>query len=320
MFSDDQVAVGFVSGQEKESRTEAVDDSTLYSRKCCKRDITFCCVQSWSIGRYLAIILAAIWVLFLLVMIFLPMSSVHDVIQQIFPAATALFPADGSIITPDCAFTWANVSAHFNVFLFLHWLRYFISALIWRTRFILWTLSISWEVIENCLFRVDAFQLAGHECWFDSLIFDVLLMNALGIEIGLFLVSKSKLFTEYQSKFHEILFSKQCRGGYLVFKLLITASCFILPLVEQTFAFMLFVIVFWFQSLTHWMVWFRTLGVYTLSMMYATNQVYYYVMQPYEVHKEETKYAQFKRLYFVVIVMVLILLELILCIKGYANL
>eukprot|EP01083_Nonionella_stella_P286268 974350_1 len=306
---------------EKTTRTETVDDSQSYNMKCCNRDITNCCIKTWSIGRYLAIIAAAIWCLCLLIVIVLPMSSVHDVIQQMDPTATAVFPADGNVATPSCAFTWANVSSHFTIFLFFHIGRYFLSAFIWRTRFILWTHSVLWEVMEFVLLSVDVFQLNGSECWFDSLIFDILIMNALGIEIGLFCVSKIKLFAVYQTKFHEILFAKFCRDDHLeMYKLLIVGSCIILPLFEQAFVFTVFVIAFWFQGVSHWLVYFRTTVVYMVNMMYATNQVYYYVLEPYEVHQNETKYAQFKRLYFVLIVMILCVLELIVTIKGYINL
>eukprot|EP01083_Nonionella_stella_P024537 67668_1 len=305
----------------KSNRTETVDDSNSYNRTCCTHDITIFCLNIWSIGRYFAIIMAVIWMLCLLIMIILPMSSVHEfIIKYIASDATAVWPADGSTVTQSCEFTWDNVKSHFTIYLFFHFGRYFMAAFIYRTRFILWTHSILFEVIEYVLLNEDVFRFNFIECWFDSVIFDICVCNALGIEIGLLCIRKIKLFTDYQSKFHEILFSKHCSDEYLVYKLLIAAACILLPLLEQELPFTVFMITLWFQGVSHWLVYWRTCFVYMVNFMYATNQVYYYVLQPHEVHQNETRFAQFKRLYFVFIILVLCLLELILTIKGYANL
>lgn len=70
------------------------------------------------------------------------------------------------------------------MFAFGHFFGWVIKAILLRHYFILWTLSINWEITEVAFSHIlPNFQ----ECWWDSIILDILLCNGLGIFCGMLL-------------------------------------------------------------------------------------------------------------------------------------
>ena len=84
----------------------------------------------------------------------------------------------------DCSFTWENLSSRFDVFILAHFLGWIFKALLVRHAGILWAISIMWECTE--LFFAHVLPNFA-ECWWDAIIFDVLICNGLGIHIGMLL-------------------------------------------------------------------------------------------------------------------------------------
>ena len=82
----------------------------------------------------------------------------------------------------DCSITWENVSSRLDIFILAHFFGWIFKALLVRHTGILWAISIMWECTE--LFFAHILPNFA-ECWWDAIIFDVLLCNGLGIYFGM---------------------------------------------------------------------------------------------------------------------------------------
>lgn len=92
---------------------------------------------------------------------------------------------DYKLYAHDCRLTVKNLwDTFYDIFFVAHFLGWLAKALIFRNRIVCWVLSIYWELIEySLIFFLPNFK----ECWWDSIIMDILIANALGIELGLYL-------------------------------------------------------------------------------------------------------------------------------------
>ncbi len=82
----------------------------------------------------------------------------------------------------DCSFTWANIKDNIDVFVLSHALGWYVKALILRDTWILWIISVMFEVLEYSLEH----QLPNFgECWWDHWLMDVLICNWAGIWLGM---------------------------------------------------------------------------------------------------------------------------------------
>ncbi|KAH9279689.1 Phosphatidylserine synthase 1 [Echinococcus granulosus] len=80
--------------------------------------------------------------------------------------------------------TLERIWSHVDVFAFGHFFGWVVKAILLRHYFMLWTLSINWEVTEVAFSHIlPNFR----ECWWDSIVLDVLLCNGLGIFFGMLL-------------------------------------------------------------------------------------------------------------------------------------
>lgn len=84
----------------------------------------------------------------------------------------------------DCSFTWENLSSRLDVFIFAHFFGWIFKAVLVRHAGILWAISIMWECTE--LFFAHVLPNFA-ECWWDAIVFDVLICNGLGIHFGMLL-------------------------------------------------------------------------------------------------------------------------------------
>eukprot|EP01084_Bolivina_argentea_P184586 318352_1 len=159
-----------------ERASQVVDDESVKEpTSCCQS----CCNISWSLCQLIGIILALIWITFLLFLITQSIDDIHLFITNNIDE-TATHPEPEA--ETDCAFEWENISSRFDIFLVIHFLQYYITSFIIRNRKLLWSASLLWEIIEFAMSHIPALKLgAAKECWWDSVIFDILLMNALGI-------------------------------------------------------------------------------------------------------------------------------------------
>jgi phosphatidylserine synthase 2 len=82
----------------------------------------------------------------------------------------------------DCTFTWSVVKDNiFDRFFVSHFVGWVLKALMLRDFYLCWFVSVTWELVEIALTHMLP-NFA--ECWWDQLLLDVLLTNAMGIYIG----------------------------------------------------------------------------------------------------------------------------------------
>ncbi|OIR56947.1 MAG: phosphatidylserine synthase [Amphiamblys sp. WSBS2006] len=89
-----------------------------------------------------------------------------------------------------CEFNFENVRDRIDFYVFAHVVGWFVKALLLRDYFLCWALSIFFEVVEYSLsFQLDNFK----ECWWDSILLDVLICNSLGIHFGMLVCDYLKM-------------------------------------------------------------------------------------------------------------------------------
>ena len=263
--------------------------------------------------KFVGFILSILWGLFLLVLICLPMDKVHDIIESMYSDATQLTDKDA----PNCSFTWSNIKSNADLFLFFHFARHFVHAMVLRNRSICWIVSVLWEILEACMTNISALKLESiHECWFDQLFFDILMMNALGIEVGLYLNRKLGWndYEMYQVLMHRKWY-KCNKNGYAW--LVIYISIMVIQL-EQAFIFMLFLVALWIQNLATWLFYLRQFTM-LFPFVYGVRQVNRFVCNQRNGIKQEDIIGTIRSLYWLLIGTILLILEFVLIVKGYAQ-
>ncbi|KAG5441338.1 Phosphatidylserine synthase 2 [Clonorchis sinensis] len=80
--------------------------------------------------------------------------------------------------------TFERVYSHMDIFALAHFAGWVVKTILLRHRMIAWTLSINWEITEIAFSHILP---NFNECWWDSLLLDVLICNGLGIEVGMLL-------------------------------------------------------------------------------------------------------------------------------------
>ena len=110
--------------------------------------------------------------------------------------------SDGLIIYNDnCSVSWTNVYRRVDIFVPAHFIGWMFKAIVVRHAVVVWSLSIMWEVTE--LFFAHVLP-NFNECWWDILIFDILLSNGLGIYVGMVLCKKLKVRNFYWQSIRDI--------------------------------------------------------------------------------------------------------------------
>ena len=90
-------------------------------------------------------------------------------------------PEDDPAYASDCAFTFSNIMSRVDFFCFAHFAGWVGKALMLRSVSLCCLISITWEVTE-VIFSSILPNFA--ECWWDQMIFDILLCNGVGILVG----------------------------------------------------------------------------------------------------------------------------------------
>lgn len=111
-------------------------------------------------------------------------SDVQNMLMWIDPILNGSSTDSTKLYAVDCSFTWDNVSSRLDVFILAHFFGWIFKALLVRHTGILWAISIMWECTE--LFFAHVLPNFA-ECWWDAIIFDVLICNGLGIFFGMWL-------------------------------------------------------------------------------------------------------------------------------------
>eukprot|EP01059_Diplonema_ambulator_P011284 TRINITY_DN21232_c0_g1_i1.p1 TRINITY_DN21232_c0_g1~~TRINITY_DN21232_c0_g1_i1.p1 ORF type:complete len:420 (+),score=75.73 TRINITY_DN21232_c0_g1_i1:93-1262(+) len=101
-------------------------------------------------------------------------------------------PLDSPEYAADCSLSFSNLWSRIDVFIIAHSLGWVAKALMLRSVWFCWLLSVAWEITE-VIFAVILPNFS--ECWWDQLVYDILICNGLGIYIG----SKLSQYLEVRS-------------------------------------------------------------------------------------------------------------------------
>lgn len=125
--------------------------------------------------------------LILAFLLFQRFSDVRTILMWIDPALNSSETDSTKLYAVDCSFTWRNLYSRMDIFIPAHFLGWIFKAVLIRHTVLLWTISVSWECTE--LFFAHVLPNFA-ECWWDVLLFDILICNGLGIMVGMYLCHK----------------------------------------------------------------------------------------------------------------------------------
>jgi len=154
-------------------------------------------------------------IIYTMVLVFALFQSYKDLItifQFLDPNLKNAKP-DTEVYAEDCSFSvlWSRM----DVFVVAHFLGWTVKALMLRHAGLLWLLSITWEFTEIAFSHLLA---NFKECWWDSLILDVIICNGLGIHFGLFICKKLEMRQYHWESIKDIMgASKKFRRAVLQF-------------------------------------------------------------------------------------------------------
>lgn len=124
-------------------------------------------------------------VLYLLLLAFVLFQSYSDVKLMLHWVDSSLNYTEtdsNKLYAVDCSFTVENLNSRMDIFVIGHFLGWVFKSLLVRHSILLWSISIMWECTELMFAHVlPNFE----ECWWDALLFDVILANGLGIFVGM---------------------------------------------------------------------------------------------------------------------------------------
>ncbi|KAG6446206.1 hypothetical protein O3G_MSEX004369 [Manduca sexta] len=127
--------------------------------------------------------MSVLYLLALLFLLFQSYSTVYAIMYWIDPNLRNFHIDMDKEYAVNCSdITFARVWSHVDVFAWGHFLGWAFKAILFRHAGLLWAISIMWEITEIAFAHLlPNFK----ECWWDSLILDVLICNGLGIWCGL---------------------------------------------------------------------------------------------------------------------------------------
>ena len=132
-------------------------------------------------------------VLYFLVLIFILFQNRQDVrkmIEWLYPDLKGVRLPDKEYAVNCSQIDIGRIWSHLDLFALAHFLGWMLKALLIRHYGILWTISVLWEISE----MVFCHLLPNFaECWWDSLILDILICNGLGIWVGMIICKKMEM-------------------------------------------------------------------------------------------------------------------------------
>eukprot|EP01083_Nonionella_stella_P149819 476392_1 len=276
---------------------------------------TVCLRYSWTIAQIIGFMLVCVWIAFMATLVPQSMDTIHNFITRMIGSHEWITlrhpyaPHPMSEVIIDCTINSTNIASNFELFMLLHFVRYFVCAFIVRNRPILWSLSILYEVFELILTSVDAFKMPFRECWWNSVFFDIFFMNALGIELGLFAIKQiNKLIPD------AIIFY----DGFSNIKQWNAPRC--VPVI----AIILFYVIFMSQALNPWFIFFTAFWMDPVNVLCIFRETcfaltgLFSVSQLYHALCLGRRKKSIWSIHWLVIVQVLIALEFIIICKAYS--
>jgi len=135
-----------------------------------------------------------LYFLFLSFFLFQSYADVQVFLNWIDPQLNSSVPDSEKLYAVDCSLTASNLYSRMDVFMPAHLVGWVFKAILVRHTGVLWTISVMWECTE--LFFAHILP-NFYECWWDAILFDILICNGLGISIGMALCRKLEV-----RKFH----------------------------------------------------------------------------------------------------------------------
>lgn len=133
---------------------------------------------------------SVLYFLLLAFVLFQRYSDILLMLSWVDPTLNTSETDSNKLYAVDCSFTMENLNSRIDIFVIAHFLGWMFKAMLVRHTILLWTISIMWECTELMFAHVlPNFQ----ECWWDALVFDVLLCNGLGIFVGMMICRKMEV-------------------------------------------------------------------------------------------------------------------------------
>ncbi|CAH2104719.1 unnamed protein product [Euphydryas editha] len=127
--------------------------------------------------------MSVLYLLALLFLLFQSYSTVYEIMYWIDPNLRNFHIDMDKEYAVNCSdLSLPRIWSHVDVFAWGHFLGWMFKAILFRHTGLLWAISIMWEITEIAFAHLLPNFL---ECWWDSVILDVLICNGLGIWCGL---------------------------------------------------------------------------------------------------------------------------------------
>ncbi|XP_034827660.1 phosphatidylserine synthase [Maniola hyperantus] len=127
--------------------------------------------------------MSVLYLLALLFLLFQSHSTVYEIMYWIDPNLRNFHIDMDKEYAVNCSdISLSRIWSHVDVFAWGHFLGWMFKAILFRHTGLLWAISIMWEITEIAFAHLLPNFL---ECWWDSVILDVLVCNGLGIWVGL---------------------------------------------------------------------------------------------------------------------------------------
>ena len=130
--------------------------------------------------------ISLLYLLFMEFILFQKYEDVLVILHYVSPGLKgAVADSHTMVYTRICELTASNLWSHCDVFIPCHVVGWLLKAMLIRHYGMVWAISIMWELTE--VFFEHLLPNFG-ECWWDTLILDMLVCNGIGIHIGMTLI------------------------------------------------------------------------------------------------------------------------------------
>ena len=188
-----------------------------------------------------------------------------------------------------------------------------------RNRLFCWINSIMWELIQFTYswFSIFNYQYA-RECWFDIIIFDILIFNGLGIELGLLILRYMmkniyRMYPEWNIAFKSVFCF--CKYEFRIKYLFVAVNMLFLWSLFHVFTFAFYGYTFWLTG-THYLSVIR-FNMVVFSCVCAYGQLYKFIFK--DISCVCVSASSFKNSYWIIVVWTIIILEFALTLRHYLQ-
>ena len=228
---------------------------------------------------------------------------------------------DETLYHGTCEFTWDTFLSGFDISLLFQFIYFLILTLGIRKRSYLWINSILWEITAYILYKIPVLNLEyNKQCWYFVIIVNILIINAISIEVGLLIlkyVVKYPFHTNWFQTIKNMIICKGCKCKCFnccnCKWIFISFNLFFANIINLSLNILFFEYVIWIginSSLSIITCIFTTFG---LNICFA--QIYRWIFHPVSCFPE----VMLSRLYWMIIVWTIFILEFIVIVFEYIN-